>query len=69
MMLEIHYNNPNLVTGGVDEGSGVTMEYTDQLRPNDMGLITLFQSSWVIPPGLVVVDAPTSYCLSECTER
>jgi hypothetical protein len=68
IMLEMHYNNPDLISGVVDEGSGITMEFTDQLRPNDMGLITIAQLALVIPPGLARVEAPTSHCLEGCTQ-
>jgi hypothetical protein len=68
MMLEMHYNNPEYLKGFTDEGSGISMEYTDQLRPNDMGLITLSQLQLQIPPGKKEHSAATSYCLGSCTK-
>jgi hypothetical protein len=68
LMLEMHYNNPDLISGVLDEGSGITMEFTDQLRPHDMGLITIVQLALLIPPGLERVEAPTSHCLGDCTQ-
>ena len=64
----MHYNNPDLIAGVTDEGSGFTVEYTDQVRPHDMGLITITQVALVIPPGLDRVEAPTSHCLGNCTQ-
>lgn len=68
-MLEMHYNNPQGITGATDEGSGITMRVTPQLRPHDMGLITLAQLALVIPPGLPTFNGPTSYCNAACSRR
>ena len=68
MMLEMHYNNPAYLKGTRDRGSGIIMEYTDQLRPHDMGLITLSQLQLQIPPGMAEYTAATTYCLGSCTK-
>ena len=37
-MMEMHYDNPELVSG-VQEDSGVKIYYTDVLRPLEMGTL------------------------------
>jgi len=68
MMLEMHFNNPEYLKGFTDAGSGISVEYSDQLRPHDMGLITLSQLQLQIPPGMAEYSAATSYCLGSCTK-
>lgn len=68
-MLEVHFNNPGLDQGVVDEGSGMELTYTPHLRPHDMGLLTIMQSALEIPPGRTNFSAPTSHCLPSCTRR
>eukprot|EP00903_Cladosiphon_okamuranus_P022591 g20786.t1 len=68
--VDIHYDNPNEVTGLVDN-SGVRVYYTDELRPMDMGIVTLGD------PFLSLIGEPLpqgkSYvafgCPSSCTEE
>eukprot|EP00903_Cladosiphon_okamuranus_P022592 g20787.t1 len=68
--VDIHYDNPNEVTGLVDN-SGVRVYYTEELRPMDMGIITLGD------PFLSLIGEPLpqgkSYvafgCPSSCTEE
>eukprot|EP00775_Hariotina_reticulata_P006321 gene6321-6556_t len=67
--LELHYNNPELVSGIKDERAGIRVYYTDKLRPQDMGLITLNQPVLAIPPGVAHYPANVSVCPSSCTQR
>lgn len=67
--IELHYNNPDLLTGLKDQGSGFRIFYTGDLRPHDVGLITLGQDELNIPPGVANVPANVSVCPSACTKR
>eukprot|EP00775_Hariotina_reticulata_P006322 gene6322-6557_t len=69
LALELHYNNPELVSGIKDERAGIRVYYTDKLRPQDMGLITLNQPVLAIPPGVAHYPANVSVCPSSCTKR
>lgn len=69
LALEIHYSNPELKQGQKDPGSGVTLEYTSQLRPNDLGLLTLHQFDLYVPPGKATYSADAVVCPSTCTKR
>jgi hypothetical protein len=67
--LELHYHNPELVAGIKDPGAGIRVYYTDKLRPQDMGLITLNQPVLFIPPGVANFPTNVSVCPSSCTKR
>jgi len=54
-VLHIYYYNPDLVTGYVDN-SGVTIDFTDALRPNNAGTFTIFPGAFTLPGN----DASTS---------
>eukprot|EP00877_Chromochloris_zofingiensis_P003010 jgi/Chrzof1/1270/Cz10g00010.t1 len=69
LSLEIHYNNPELIEGDTDSGSGITFEYTPRLRAHDMGLLTLSQHNLTIPPGLSSYTAAPITCPGTCTKR
>uniref|UniRef100_A0A383VM64 DOMON domain-containing protein n=1 Tax=Tetradesmus obliquus TaxID=3088 RepID=A0A383VM64_TETOB len=69
LALELHYNNPEGLTGQKDKGSGLRVYYTDVLRPHDIGLITLQQPVLNIPPGQAVLRSNVSVCPSECTAK
>ena len=69
VLLEIHYNNPNLDAGHVDN-SGVVWYYTNELRTHDIGILTmgyfLFGNPLIIPPRSekFIVQG---YCPHQCT--
>eukprot|EP00877_Chromochloris_zofingiensis_P002772 jgi/Chrzof1/12496/Cz06g36120.t1 len=69
LALEIHYNNPEGLDGQSDVGSGITFDYTTQLRPNDMGLLTMHQFNLYIPRGNSSYTADTVICPGACTKR
>ena len=55
VMLEIHYNNPNLLSD-VHDSSGVKLTITKRLRPEDAGVIELglvYTDKLAIPWGQV----------------
>lgn len=57
VMLEIHYNNPELRAGTVDS-SGVRFVMTKSLRKYDAGVIELgleYTDKMAIPPGQVII--------------
>ncbi|KAH7982557.1 hypothetical protein HPB52_005604 [Rhipicephalus sanguineus] len=68
VMLEVHYNNPSLRTDYVDS-SGITIYYTGELRPFDVGILEIgleYTDKMAIPPrqpGFHLIG----YCISECT--
>lgn len=67
--LEIHYNNPDLVSGLIDN-SGMKIKHTSKLRKYDAGVMELgleYTDKMAIPPG--VLGFPLSgYCIAECTD-
>ncbi|XP_035207387.1 dopamine beta-hydroxylase-like [Stegodyphus dumicola] len=68
VMLEVHYNNPELKEGLVDS-SGVTLSYTPSLREYDAGVMELgleYTDKMAIPPHQPDF-ALTGYCVAECT--
>uniref|UniRef100_A0AC35FG63 DOMON domain-containing protein n=1 Tax=Panagrolaimus sp. PS1159 TaxID=55785 RepID=A0AC35FG63_9BILA len=70
VMVEIHYNNPQLKKGLRDH-SGFTLTYTPNLRPNDAGIIELghiYSDANSIPPGQKAFPL-TSYCIADCTQK
>ncbi|XP_064458103.1 dopamine beta-hydroxylase-like isoform X2 [Ornithodoros turicata] len=67
-MLEVHYNNPEERDDYVDS-SGITLYYTSDLRPNDVGILEVgleYTDKMVIPPRQPAFEL-TGYCVSECT--
>ncbi|XP_030765927.1 tyramine beta-hydroxylase [Sitophilus oryzae] len=68
VMLEIHYNNPELRSGFVDS-SGITFHVSDVLRDVDAGVIELgleYTDKMAIPPGQESFPL-VGYCISSCT--
>ncbi|KAK8384812.1 hypothetical protein O3P69_014395 [Scylla paramamosain] len=68
-MLEIHYDNPDLMPGVVDS-SGVRLLYTEQLREHDAGVLTLGHTvspTMIIPPGQEWTTV--AHCTSTCTQK
>ena len=68
VMLEVHYNNPNLVEGAIDD-SGFVWSYTKELRTHDLGLYVighLFTPQLSIPPKADNFLAQI-YCPNQCT--
>ncbi|GFH29015.1 DOMON domain-containing protein, partial [Haematococcus lacustris] len=68
VMLQIHYNNPTGLRNAVDS-SGITVHYTQQLRPFDMGVLTLGSYDINVPPGRSNFSVPANACPSACTSR
>jgi len=66
-MLQIHYDNPSGEID-VDPGSGFRLTYTDQLRPYDVGVLTLGSVEIVIPPNSKSYHIKNE-CPSECTSK
>jgi dopamine beta-monooxygenase len=69
VMIQMHYNNPNLVAGVVDS-SGLSFNYTTNLRQYDAGTLqTGFNlDSIVIPPGQSSWPI-TGNCPASCTSQ
>ena len=70
LLIEIHYNNPNLDAGIVDD-SGVSWYITDNLRNHDVGILHLGQrvnDAMSIPPRAELFLVP-AYCPGECTKH
>ncbi|ERL83295.1 hypothetical protein D910_05622, partial [Dendroctonus ponderosae] len=68
VMLEIHYNNPELKSGVIDS-SGVRFYVSDKLKEMDAGVIELgleYTDKMAIPPGQESFSL-TGYCISSCT--
>ena len=68
LILEVHYNNPSLVSGIVDD-SGVRWYYTDQVRMHDLAILNighLVNNQILIPPKTKSFLVP-AICPSECT--
>ncbi|KAJ3209241.1 hypothetical protein HDU67_006303 [Dinochytrium kinnereticum] len=67
--MQVHYDNPSAITGRVDS-SGIKIFYTEQLRPNDIGVLTLGSVRFSIPgnsPTPFVL--PPNICPSACTRK
>jgi dopamine beta-monooxygenase len=67
--LEMHYNNPNLVSGVVD-GSGMRIKFIEKLRKYDAAVMELgleYSDKMAIPPGQMAFPL-SGYCISECTK-
>ncbi|CAH0546080.1 unnamed protein product [Brassicogethes aeneus] len=68
LMLEIHYNNPELIKGKIDS-SGITMYTSAILKDIDAGVIELgleYTDKMAIPPGQESFPL-FGYCTSACT--
>lgn len=68
IMLEVHYNNPELKSDFVDS-SGIRFYITPKLRPMDAGVIELgleYTDKMAIPPNQERFQL-SGYCVSECT--
>jgi dopamine beta-monooxygenase len=68
VMLEIHYNNPELRSDFIDS-SGIQFYYTKDLRKYDIGVIEIgleYTDKNSIPPKQAAFDL-SGYCVSECT--
>ncbi|KAJ8300513.1 hypothetical protein KUTeg_022032 [Tegillarca granosa] len=68
VLLEIHYNNPELKQGIVDS-SGIRFYVTPKLRKYDAGIMELgleYTNKMAIPPGQNLFHL-TGYCIAECT--
>ncbi|CAL1263625.1 unnamed protein product [Larinioides sclopetarius] len=68
VMLEVHYNNPELKEGVIDS-SGIKLTYTPSLREYDAGVMELgleYTNKMAIPPHQADFKL-TGYCVAECT--
>ncbi|CAD5118872.1 DgyrCDS7544 [Dimorphilus gyrociliatus] len=69
VMLEVHYNNPDLISGIVDS-SGIEFHVTKTLRKYDAGIMELgleYTDKYALPPGLNQWDLD-GHCIPECTK-
>lgn len=67
--LEIHYNNPNTVSGAIDN-SGMRIKYVDKLRKFNAAVMELgleYTDKMAIPPGQLAFPL-SGYCIAECTK-
>ena len=69
LMVEVHYNNPNLDSGIIDD-SGISWYITNNLRTHDVGI---FEIGHAVSDGIMVPPRTESYlvaglCPGECTE-
>ncbi|EDV25403.1 uncharacterized protein TRIADDRAFT_55464 [Trichoplax adhaerens] len=70
VLMETHYDNPNLLSGVVD-ASGMTFYYTHQKRQYDAGILEVGRSVGpfqMIPEGLKTWQT-IGYCSEDCTRR
>jgi Copper type II ascorbate-dependent monooxygenase, C-terminal domain/Copper type II ascorbate-dependent monooxygenase, N-terminal domain len=70
LLLEVHYHNPQLLAN-VTDTSGVSITYTNNLRPIVVGVMALGQADLgqiVLPPGENSVTV-ASECTSQCTSK
>lgn len=68
-MLQVHYNNPELVVGAIDN-SGMRLKFVDKLRKFDSGVLEFGQEyidKMAIPPGELAFPW-MGYCTAECTK-
>lgn len=68
VMLEVHYNNPELQDGSVDS-SGISFVLTKSLRKHDAGVIELgleYTDKMAIPPRQEAFTL-SGHCIQECT--
>ncbi|KAI9347717.1 PHM/PNGase F domain-containing protein [Obelidium mucronatum] len=67
--LQIHYNNQDYLQNLIDS-SGMRIFYTTQLRPNDIGVLTLGSQEIRIPGNSPnYTSTPWSVCPSGCTQQ
>ncbi|KAJ3063263.1 hypothetical protein HDU98_000914 [Podochytrium sp. JEL0797] len=67
--LQIHYNNPDLLSN-VTDNSGMRLYYTNVLRPNDIGVLTLGSQEINIPGNSPnYTFTPWNVCPSSCTNQ
>ncbi|XP_045209562.2 dopamine beta-hydroxylase-like [Mercenaria mercenaria] len=69
VLLEVHYNNPDMVAGMVD-ASGIRFYVTSSLRRHDAGIMELgleYTNKMAIPPRQEIFPL-TGYCIEECTK-
>ncbi len=69
-ILETHYDNPNLEKGVID-ASGMRVFYTEELRPNDLGALSIgsmISPRQFIPPGRTEFRT-IGMCGSHCTQK
>ncbi|XP_011307313.1 tyramine beta-hydroxylase [Fopius arisanus] len=68
VMLEVHYNNPELQKGKIDS-SGIEFHLTKTLRMYDAGVIELgleYSDKMAIPPQQEIFEL-SGHCVTECT--
>ncbi|KAJ3258406.1 DBH-like monooxygenase protein 1 [Boothiomyces macroporosus] len=67
LMIEIHYNNPDQVSGQTDPGSGFNLTVTKNLRPQEVGMITsgVSQDFILLPPNST--SSVVGECGTKCT--
>ncbi|KAJ8681301.1 hypothetical protein QAD02_017088 [Eretmocerus hayati] len=68
VMLEVHYNNPELHAGHIDS-SGIGFIFSSSLRKYDAGVIELgleYTDKMAIPPGQEAFEL-SGHCITECT--
>ncbi|KAK6753159.1 hypothetical protein RB195_012639 [Necator americanus] len=68
--VEIHYNNPGLLSGVVDN-SGFELVVTTELREYDAGILEIgliYSDANSIPPGQSAFPL-TGHCVADCTSR
>jgi hypothetical protein len=64
----VHYTNPGGKANEVDRTS-LRLYTTTQLRPNDMGTLTLGRDEFQIPNGTTTFSLPPSICAAGCTSQ
>lgn len=67
--LEMHYNNPNLIAGVIDN-SGMRIKFIDKLRKYDAAVMELgleYTDKMAVPPGQLAFPL-SGYCIAECTQ-
>ena len=70
VMLEVHYNNPEMKQGVIDS-SGVELVITDKLRRYDAGTIEtglIYTPRMALPPNMAIFRLE-GFCTSECTHE
>lgn len=67
VVLQAHWNNPELKTDYVDS-SGLTLYYTSKLRPNDAAVMLIGSVGFELPPGRPEVTVVGS-CAAQCTKE
>ncbi|KAI9347692.1 PHM/PNGase F domain-containing protein [Obelidium mucronatum] len=67
--LQIHYNNQNQLSN-VKDSSGLRLDYTNELRPNDIGVLILGSEDINIPGNSPnYTSTPWNVCPSDCTKK